>query len=159
LSLQLEGELAIRLLVALILGGVIGLEREYHRHPAGLRTLAMFSVGSCIFTLLGTSFGSHNTDPTRIAAQVASGVGFLGAGAILRQGTNVHGLTTAASIWVAAAIGVAVGFGLYLLPAACTLLVVLWLVALKPIETKLFGKYRERAATLPAGAPLDELGK
>jgi putative Mg2+ transporter-C (MgtC) family protein len=156
-SPSLELELSIRLLVALVLGAVIGLEREYHRHPAGLRTLAMVSVGSCLFTLLGTSLGNHNTDPTRIAAQVVTGVGFLGAGAILRQGPNVHGLTTAASIWVSAAVGMAVGFGLYVLPTICTILVVVWLVALKPLEARLFGKSRERAPAGVVNGP-DELG-
>ena len=140
MNTQLETELALRLLVALVLGAIIGLEREYHRHPAGLRTMAMVSVGSCLFTLLGTALGNKNTDPTRIAAQVVTGVGFLGAGAILRQGRNIHGLTTAASIWVVAAIGMAVGFGLYLLPTICTLLVVVALLTIRPIEAKLFGK-------------------
>jgi putative Mg2+ transporter-C (MgtC) family protein len=148
-SSQLEVELALRLVVALVLGFVIGLEREYHRHPAGLRTMAMVSVGSCLFTMLGTALGNHNTDPTRVAAQVVTGVGFLGAGAILRQGTNVHGLTTAASIWVVAAVGMAVGFGLFLLPAICTVLVVVSLVVCRPLETRLFGKYSEPHA-LPA---------
>lgn len=140
---QLEVELALRLLVALLLGAFIGLEREYHRHPAGLRTMAMVSVGSCLFTLLGAELGNRITDPTRIAAQVVTGVGFLGAGAILRQGRNIHGLTTAASIWVVAAIGMAVGFGLYILPTFCTAMVVLALVSIRPIEARLFGKDAE----------------
>ena len=140
MTTQLEAELALRLLVALLLGAVIGLEREYHRHPAGLRTMAMVSVGSCLFTLLGVEVGNANTDPTRIAAQVVTGVGFLGAGAILRQGISVHGLTTAASIWVVAAIGMAVGFGLYLLPTICSLMVVVALITIRPLETRLFGK-------------------
>ncbi|HYM97857.1 MAG TPA: MgtC/SapB family protein, partial [Candidatus Sulfotelmatobacter sp.] len=87
--------------MALLLGLALGAEREYHGHPAGLRTMALVSVGSCLFTGLGLlpEFGSR-VDPTRIAAQIVTGVGFLGAGAILRQGTDVRGLTTAASIWV-----------------------------------------------------------
>jgi putative Mg2+ transporter-C (MgtC) family protein len=121
----------------------IGLEREYRRHPAGLRTMAMVSVGSCLFTLLGTVVGGNNVDPTRIAAQVVTGIGFLGAGAILRQGITVHGLTTAASIWVVAAIGMAVGFGLFVLPTICALMVVIALAAIKPVETRLFGKDAE----------------
>jgi putative Mg2+ transporter-C (MgtC) family protein len=121
----------------------IGLEREYRRHPAGLRTMAMVSVGSCLFTLLGTVVAGTNIDPTRIAAQVVTGIGFLGAGAILRQGVTVHGLTTAASIWVVAAIGMSVGFGFYLLPTVCALMVVIALAAIKPLETRLFGKDAE----------------
>jgi putative Mg2+ transporter-C (MgtC) family protein len=130
-------------LVALILGMAIGLEREYRRHPAGLRTMAMVSVGSCLFTLLGTIVDGRSVDPTRIAAQVVTGIGFLGAGAILRQGVTVHGLTTAASIWVVAAIGMAVGFGFYILPTICALMVVIALAAIKPLEHKLFGKDAE----------------
>jgi putative Mg2+ transporter-C (MgtC) family protein len=156
-SSSTELELALRLLVALILGAIIGLEREYHRHPAGLRTMAMVSVGSCLYTLLGTVVGNRNTDPTRIAAQVVTGVGFLGAGAILRQGVNVHGLTTAASIWVVAAVGMTVGFGIYLLPTMCTLLVVISLVCIRPLETKLFGKEAE-ANPMPAAQDRDEGG-
>ena len=156
MSPQLEVELALRLLVALLLGAFIGLEREYHRHPAGLRTMAMVSVGSCLFTLLGAELGNKNTDPTRIAAQVVTGVGFLGAGAILRQGRNIHGLTTAASIWVVAAIGMAVGFGLYLLPTICTLLVVIALITIRPLEARLFGKDAE--ANILAEDDLDQDG-
>ena len=156
MSPQLEVELALRLLVALLLGAFIGLEREYHRHPAGLRTMAMVSVGSCLFTLLGAELGNKNTDPTRIAAQVVTGVGFLGAGAILRQGRNIHGLTTAASIWVVAAIGMAVGFGLYLLPTICTLLVVIALITIRPLEARLFGKDAE--ANILAEEDLDQDG-
>ena len=143
MSTQLELELALRLAIALVLGAIIGLEREYHRHPAGLRTMAMVSVGSCLFTLLGAELGNKNTDPTRIAAQVVTGVGFLGAGAILRHGINIHGLTTAASIWVVAAVGMAVGFGLFILPIICTLMVVVALIVIRPLEVKLFGKAAE----------------
>jgi putative Mg2+ transporter-C (MgtC) family protein len=105
--------------------------------------MAMVCVGSCLFTLLGTVVGPANVDPTRIAAQVVTGIGFLGAGAILRQGVTVHGLTTSASIWVVAAIGMAVGFGLYVLPTICALMVVIALAAIKPLEHKLFGKEAE----------------
>jgi len=150
---QLEAELAVRLLVALVLGSIIGLEREYHKHPAGLRTMAMVSVGSCLFTLLGAEVGNKNTDPTRIAAQVVTGVGFLGAGAILRHGFSIHGLTTAASIWVVAAIGMAVGFGLYVLPTICAVMVAVALVSIRVVEAKVFGKETEaRIAEQEEGA-------
>ncbi|HYM66210.1 MAG TPA: MgtC/SapB family protein, partial [Patescibacteria group bacterium] len=95
------------MVVALVLGIVLGAEREFNGHAAGVRTMALISAGACMFTGVGLdpAFGT-TTDPTRIAAQVVTGVGFIGAGAILRQGLDVKGLTTAASIWVAAAIGV-----------------------------------------------------
>lgn len=96
-----------------------------------------------MFTALGLlpTFGK-NVDPTRIAAQIVTGVGFLGAGAILRQGDNVHGLTTAASIWVAASLGMAVGFGYYLIAVFTTFLVIVMLVAIRPIEMRFFRRNR-----------------
>lgn len=141
---QTELEVSLRLLVALLLGAAIGVEREYTHHSAGLRTMAAVSLGSCLFTLVGI-YPQH-TDPTRIAAQVVSGVGFLGAGAILRSGISVRGLTTAATIWVVAAIGMAVGFGLIILPAVATILMLVFLVLLKPIEDRLFRNHLEEAA-------------
>jgi len=136
LTSQQELEASLRLLVALILGTVIGIEREYHRHPAGLRTMAAIAVGSCLFAIVGTLV--PHTDPTRIAAQVVTGVGFLGAGAILRSGRSIHGLTTAAAIWVVAAIGMAVGFGLFIVSTICALMVVVFLIVLKHVEVRLF---------------------
>jgi putative Mg2+ transporter-C (MgtC) family protein len=116
------------------------MEREYHRHPAGLRTMGMVSVGSCLFTVLGAYVGADHTDPTRIAAQVVSGIGFLGAGAILRLGIGIKGLTTAATIWVVAAIGMSVGFGYYVISLSCTVMVLIALFAIRPLEARLFGK-------------------
>jgi putative Mg2+ transporter-C (MgtC) family protein len=98
--------------------------------------MGMVSVGSCLFTLLGVALASRVTDPTRIAAQVVTGIGFLGAGMIIRQGRAVIGLTTAASIWVVAAIGMAAGFGAYLLAAGCTLLVLVALTLLRVVEVR-----------------------
>jgi putative Mg2+ transporter-C (MgtC) family protein len=99
--------------------------------------MGLISIGACMFTALGLLpvFGK-NVDPTRIAAQIVTGVGFLGAGAILRQGDDVHGLTTAASIWVAAAVGMAVGFGYYLIAIFTAILVVGMLVAIRPVEER-----------------------
>ena len=140
ISHQQEIEFSLRLVIAIALGLVIGAEREFHRHPAGLRTMAMVSGGAALFTMVGEfSFGElGKTDPTRIAAQVVTGVGFLGAGAILRQGTDVKGLTTAASIWVVAALGMTAGFGAYLLALIATTLVLVTLVAIRPLERRLF---------------------
>src|SRR6185312_13359776 len=99
-------EVGLRILIALVLGLALGTERETQGHPAGMRTMALISAGACMFTVAGLepAFGTR-TDPTRIAAQIVTGVGFIGAGAILRQGNDIRGLTTAASIWVAAALG------------------------------------------------------
>ena len=99
----------------------MGVERELRGHPAGIKTMGLISIGACMFTALGLLpvFGK-NVDPTRIAAQIVTGVGFLGAGAIMRQGDDVRGLTTAASIWVAASLGMAVGFGYFAVAVAAS---------------------------------------
>src|SRR6266705_994170 len=96
--------LFLRLLVAAGLGAAIGLEREYRQKPAGLRTNILIAVGSALFTILSVAMGRDAQSPDRIAAQIVTGIGFLGGGAILRQRSTVHGMTTAATIWVNAAI-------------------------------------------------------
>jgi len=123
--------------VALVLGAVVGLERERRGHAAGFRTMAMVSSGSCLFTLLGAALFASGTDPTRIAAQVVTGVGFLGAGAILREGGGVKGLTTAATIWVVAAIGMAAGFGVYILAVGTTALVLVGLITMRILRGRI----------------------
>jgi putative Mg2+ transporter-C (MgtC) family protein len=129
---------------------VLGAEREFRGHPAGLRTMALISTGACLFTALGLipAFGIR-VDPTRIAAQIVTGVGFLGAGSILRQGEEVRGLTTAASIWVTASLGMAVGFGYYAVAIFTTVLVAVVLISLRPLEERLFRNRRNRRATDP----------
>jgi len=132
----LQADLAVRMLIAAILGAAIGLEREIHEHPAGMRTHLLVSLGTAIFTVLSiygfegiTANGVAPTvDPTRIAAQVVSGIGFLGAGAILKYGTSIRGLTTAASLWTTAAIGMAAGAGEWLIAGVGTFITVfsLW---------------------------------
>jgi putative Mg2+ transporter-C (MgtC) family protein len=110
-------EVVLRLLAAFIVSGIIGVEREYYRRPAGLRTNIMVGVGSAIMTIAAVQamalFESSVVDPTRIAAQIITGIGFLGAGTILHKGPSVEGLTTAATLWVVAGLGIALGFGLY----------------------------------------------
>src|ERR671939_403593 len=104
----------LRLSVAALLGGAIGLERELRERGAGLRTHLVVCVGSALFTLVSAyAFVAPRVDPTRIAAQIVSGIGFLGAGAIIRQGLSVRGLTTAATLWLVPAIGMACGAGYY----------------------------------------------
>jgi putative Mg2+ transporter-C (MgtC) family protein len=112
--------------------------------------MALIGAGACMFTALGLlpDFGTR-VDPTRIAAQIVTGVGFLGAGSILRQGEVVRGLTTAASIWVTASIGMAVGFGYYWVAVFTTALVVVVLLVLKPVEERLFRNRRNRRASDP----------
>jgi putative Mg2+ transporter-C (MgtC) family protein len=103
--------IACKLLLAVVLGGLVGWEREVNERPAGLRTHVLVSLGAALVTVISLSFNGPGMDPSRIAAQIVSGMGFLGAGAILRQGSIVRGLTTAASLWVVAAIGMAAGIG------------------------------------------------
>jgi putative Mg2+ transporter-C (MgtC) family protein len=128
-----EAQMIIRLILACVLGALIGLERESGDRPAGFRTHTLVCMGSCLFMLVsiyGFTGNSATRDPARLAAQVVSGIGFLGAGTILHEGVNVKGLTTAASIWMIAAIGLAVGAGLYGIGAFATLLMLGTLVFL-----------------------------
>lgn len=123
-NLNLLGALAI----AITLGSIVGIEREANNHPAGIRTHALVCVGSALITLVSwQTYISFNYagDPTRIAAQIISGIGFLGAGTIMREGATIKGLTTAASLWTVAAIGLAVGYGYYLFAISTTFLAVI----------------------------------
>jgi putative Mg2+ transporter-C (MgtC) family protein len=123
----LEIEMVLRLLLAVVLGGVIGYQREKAGKPAGLRTHALIAMGAALFTIAGTL--AFSNDSGRVAAGVVAGVGFLGGGAILHRHRNVEGLTTAATMWVAAAIGLAAGAGLYIVApvTAIVTLIVLFL--------------------------------
>ena len=132
----------IRLLVALLLGAVVGLERERQERAAGLRTVTMVSLGSCLFTIVG-AYGFANTDPSRVAAQIVTGIGFLGAGTIFLRKDLVRGLTTAATIWAVAAIGMASGTAQYVIAVFTTLLVLSVLMVLKPIERRFFKRPNE----------------
>jgi len=170
-SLTWQEEL-LRVVVAAGLGGLVGLERELRDREAGFRTHLLVSVGSCLFTLV-SAYGFHEflvgggnivrTDPTRIAAQIVTGVGFLGAGAIIRQGFSVRGLTTAATLWVVAAIGMASGAGYYSAAVITTALVLFSLWPLRIIAFRTMHRFRPETdrllAQLPAGespAPLIE---
>jgi putative Mg2+ transporter-C (MgtC) family protein len=126
----------LRLALAVALGGAIGLEREYHHKPAGLRTNMLIALGSALFSILSVQLGAGAGSPDRIAAQVVTGIGFLGAGAILRSGENIHGLTTAATIWVNAAIGMAAGLGAYAVAAGAAALTLIVLAILPSIERR-----------------------
>ena len=131
---DLRLDLLLHLVLAVVLGGAIGLERELQQKAAGLRTNILICTGAALFTELSLAMTAEFGDPSRIAAQIVTGVGFLGAGTIIQGRGIVTGLTTAATMWIVAAIGMAVGFGAMLEATGTTLLVVLVLVALRPIE-------------------------
>ncbi|MDQ7990097.1 MAG: MgtC/SapB family protein [Candidatus Dactylopiibacterium sp.] len=144
-------EIVLRLLLAALLGSLIGYERERSAWAAGLRTHMLVCLGSALFMIVSThGFGDvegHpgvSLDPSRVAAQVASGIGFLGAGTIILRGEMVRGLTTAAGLWSVAAVGLAVGGGLYLPAGAATLIMLLILAGLKPIEKRVFAERQKR---------------
>mgnify|MGYP003439761680 FL=1 len=157
-------EVVLRIVLAAGLGGAIGLERELREREAGLRTHMLVSVGAALFTMVSayawTDWRFSNEeglvfDPTRIAAQVVTGIGFLGAGAIIRQGLSVRGLTTAATLWVVAAIGMAAGVGYYWAALVTTALVLLSLWPLRILAYRLAARMRPEegrlAVVLPAG--------
>ena len=159
-------EVLLRLFVAAALGGAVGVERELRERQAGLRTHLVVSVGAALFTLVsayGFSDFGVRVDPTRIAAQIVTGIGFLGAGAIIRQGLSVRGLTTAATLWLVAAIGMAVGAGYWEGAVIATLGAVLVLGPLRGAAYRFLTRYRPALDRLmveiPAGgspAPIIE---
>jgi len=132
----------LRLLLACVLGGLIGYEREAHGRPAGLRTHILVCIGAAMFTIISGAYSGQNADPGRVASQVVTGIGFLGAGTIIRQGSIIKGLTTAASLWTTAAIGMAVGvvgvgWRLIYLAMAASVVVFITLSVLSRIERSL----------------------
>ncbi len=141
-----------KLLLAVVLGGAVGWERETLDRPAGFRTHVLVCVGSAVYMLVSQSFAGPRADPGRIASQVASGMGFLGAGTILRHGSVVRGLTTAASLWTVAAIGLCIGRGeMYLVVATLAAIVVLLtLTMLGRVERGLVSKRQYRLALIRA---------
>jgi putative Mg2+ transporter-C (MgtC) family protein len=145
-----EHQIILRLVVAAVLGSIVGVERERLNWVAGLRTHMLVCVGSALFMIVSfcgfadvLSNEHVGLDPSRIAAQVVSGIGFLGAGTIVFRSKVVRGLTTAASLWTVAAVGLAVGGGLYIAATTATGLIVMILAGLKPIEQRLFQARRQ----------------
>ena len=133
----LPWDMAGQIALAAVLGGLIGLEREWHGHAAGLRTNMLVALGACLFTLLsihGFPVVGAARDTARVAAQIVTGVGFLGAGVLLQSKNRVRGVTTAATIWLVAALGMAVGAGLYFLAVFTTLFSTAVLVLLHPVS-------------------------
>jgi len=144
-----ETVIIFRICLGFIAGGIIGFERSSHRQVAGLRTHILICVGATSLMLLSIwlperFFGLKNGDPGRIAAQVVSGMGFLGAGAIVRLGSDIKGLTTAASLWLVAAIGLLIGAGMYVAAVATEAIAILTLVLLSPLERKIFPDLRHK---------------
>jgi len=142
-----EYDMIIRLCLGFLAGAIIGFERSSRRQVAGLRTHILIATGSTLLMLLSIYLPQHynplrTSDPGRIAAQVVSGIGFLGAGAIIRLGNNIKGLTTAASLWFVAALGLAIGAGMFLLAGGAVILGLITLILLNQVETKLFPKVR-----------------
>lgn len=143
----------LRIVISFIIGTLIGIERETHNQPAGLRTHILISIGATMAMLVSiyipqTFTDFQNGDPSRIAAQVVSGIGFLGAGAILKFGANVKGLTTAASIWAMAVLGLAVGAGMYLISVIGVIVILFALTAMDFLEKKIFKERTRRKIEL-----------
>jgi putative Mg2+ transporter-C (MgtC) family protein len=140
--LQPEIDYVVRVMAALLLGGLIGLERELGDKPAGFRTIILICVGACVFTILSEAVGGPDWNTTRIAAQVVTGIGFLGGGVILRDRAGVKGLTTAATIWAVAAIGMGAGFGEFSLAVFGTVVILVALLVLDAVEHWI-GRWRD----------------
>jgi putative Mg2+ transporter-C (MgtC) family protein len=164
------GQVILKLGVAAVLGAIIGAEREYHGRAAGLRTQLLVALGSCLAMIVSLNFAtvfgweSSNTalrvDPARVAYGIMSGIGFLGAGAILRYGTGIRGLTTAASLWCTAAVGLACGFGMFTVSVVTTAIVLFALLVMSRIDHFIPSrKYKTIIVCLPSvPGTVDQLG-
>lgn len=139
-------DLTLRLLLAAGLGAAIGIERELRQKPAGLRTNILIAVGSALFTTVSIQFAVTSGTPDRVAAQIVTGIGFLGAGAILHSGASIHGMTTAATIWVNAAVGMAAGAGEFAMASVATVLTLVVLALLQPLERYFERKSQNKSA-------------
>ncbi len=160
-----EWEIILRLVISVILGGVIGFERERHNRPAGFRTHILVCSGSALLMMVSAyGFTGHlgadyHPDPSRIAAGVVTGIGFIGAGTILQQRGSIRGLTTAATIWVVSGVGLAVGIGFYLASAVTTALALTSLLTLRRVERGLFYRRRLKRMVIRAVDQPGLLGK
>jgi putative Mg2+ transporter-C (MgtC) family protein len=154
-----ELDIVIRLCLGFIAGGIIGLERSSRRQVAGLRTHILIALGAACLMLLSIWLPEHftggNADPGRIAAQVVSGIGFLGAGAIIRLGYDIKGLTTAASLWLTAAVGLTIGAGMYIAALTAEILAVIALIFLNKVERRIFPDVRRKSLIIHYGRHSD----
>lgn len=130
----MNDEIIIRFLLAALWGGLVGMEREYRSKSAGFRTMIMISIGSCCFTILSMFIG-EGSNPDRIASNIVTGIGFLGAGVIFKGDNRVNGITTAATIWAVAAVGMAIGAGKYFMAGYASILILIVLAILPMVET------------------------
>jgi putative Mg2+ transporter-C (MgtC) family protein len=156
------GTTLLRLGFSFVAGALIGYEREAHRQPAGIKTHMLICIGSTLVMLLSiyipqTYQNFQNGDPGRIAAQVISGIGFIGAGAILRMGINVRGLTTAASIWAVAAIGLAIGAGMFLPATLAVGLILIVLIVVEQLEKYFFTPLNLKIIAVKTSSPYSDL--
>jgi putative Mg2+ transporter-C (MgtC) family protein len=147
----------IKIALAFVLGAILGIERQYRNKPAGFRTLIMITVGAALFTILSTRITAN---PDRIAANIITGIGFIGAGVIFKEGLKVSGMTTAAAIWISAAVGMAVGYGEFYLATGVTFLMLFTLILLARLED-MFDKLHQvkfyKITFLSAETSLEEL--
>jgi putative Mg2+ transporter-C (MgtC) family protein len=132
MNITIYFEEAAQVSVAFVIGAIIGLEREFRSKPAGFRTMILICVGSCLYTILSKEIGGAS--PDRIASNIVTGIGFIGAGVIFKEGITVNGLTTAALIWVTAALGMAIGYHNYPLAIVVSIMVVIALFVLEPVQ-------------------------
>jgi len=140
MDISIYFEEAAQVSFAFIIGAVIGLEREFRSKPAGFRTMILISVGACLYTILSKEGGITSSD--RIASNIVTGIGFIGAGVIFKEGITVNGLTTAALIWVTAALGMAIGYHNYPVAVVVTIMVVIALFVLEPVQRFINGFHR-----------------
>lgn len=153
----IDWENILQLFVSAFLGAAIGTEREFRNRSAGFRTHILVSMGACLIMIISSdAFPDLDTDPTRIAAQVVSGIGFLGAGSIMQNKNEIRGLTTAANIWVCGAIGLAVGAGMYSLAISATIIVLLVLTIISSAVKKFYQSFSESIRLKSDEIPLDE---
>jgi putative Mg2+ transporter-C (MgtC) family protein len=143
----------LKVLIALVVGGVLGMEREYRHKAAGMRTLALICLGSTLYTMLSVELG-YPSSPDRVASNILTGVGFIGAGVIFKGDYTIDGITTAATIWIAAALGIAVGVSHYLLAGFALVIVLALLIGLKVLEGKI-GDIKEKR-TYTVGYHIDQ---
>lgn len=137
--MPLELEIISRLVLATVIGIILGVEREYVGKPAGMRTYALVTLGATVFTVIseyGFSDSGGVVDPSRIASQIVTGIGFLGAGVIIFRGVKVEGLTTASGLWVSAAIGMAIGAGMYIIAVSAAILAFIVMVVMRKFSIK-----------------------
>jgi len=143
MDFEIDYEVGIRMVLSFLIGALIGFEREYHSKAAGLRTMIMICLGSTIFTEISLSIGL--TSPDRIASNIITGIGFLGAGVIFKDGLTISGITTATTIWICAALGMAVGAGEYFIALLGTVIVLLILSALSTITQRIESFHQARS--------------